>query len=349
LTGYANGQHAPLSRNFAIRYRGSQQELLTVSYNNRQSFGLTFALMAVMCLPAAAIERGVMIREGVIYVSPSTDSAKLSNIGRGREVAVLERSPGWVEVVGTVAISPDPDSEDDRNVTGWMVDKGVITTATPDGDKIIYGEAFDCELEASHRDGRAGADLDAMRLYARLAEYFPQSPLAAEAAYRAADIRWQIEAADAASRPSAKMRDPQLHHQIDEDYMRKVIKKYPGTKWADLAAYHLIDNKLCGDWEAQAKCPEQEAAMYMKYAEEHPQSPKAPEALYKAAWRYSALVAIYGANHEPKKADEASERSLNASKKLVAQYPNDVDWSSRAERLIYMVTNKLPTFGITVE
>ena len=83
-----------------------------------------------------------------------------------------------------------------------------------------------------------------MRLYARLAEYFPQSPLAAEAAYRSADIRWQLEAVDAASRPSAKMRDPALHHQIDEDYMRKVIKKYPGTRWADLAAYHLLDNKL---------------------------------------------------------------------------------------------------------
>ena len=64
-------------------------------------------------------------------------------------------------------------------------DKGVITTTTPDGDKIIYGEAFDSEQEASHRGGRKGADLDAMRLYARLAEYFPQSPLAAEAAYRA--------------------------------------------------------------------------------------------------------------------------------------------------------------------
>jgi len=219
-------------------------------------YGLILALVALACLPALATERGIMIREGVIYVNPSTDSAKLSNIGRGREVAVLERTPGWMNVVGTVQVSPDPDNESDRNVTGWIMDKGVITPTTPDGDKIIYGEAFDCEQEASHRGGRQGADLDAMRLYARLAEYFPQSPLAAPAAYRAADIRWQLEAADAASRPSAKMRDPQLHHQIDEDYMKRVIKKYPGTRWADLAAYHLLYNKLCGDWEAEAKCPE---------------------------------------------------------------------------------------------
>ena len=197
--------------------------------------------------------------------------------------------------------------------------------------------------------GRKGADLDAMRLYSRLVEYFPQSPLAAEAAYRSADIRWQIEAADAASRPSAKMQDPQLHHQIDEEYMKKVIKKYPGTKWADLAAYHLLDNKLCGDWEAEAKCPETEGAMYLKYADEHPQSPKAPEALYKAAWRFSALIAIYQTNNDQKKADEAAQRSLTVAKKLVAQYPGDVDWSSRGERLIYMVTNKIPTWGNNIQ
>ncbi len=192
--------------------------------------GLSLAIVLLASLPAFAIERGIMVREGVIYVNPSTDSAKLSNISRGREVAILEHTPGWVNVVGTVAISPDPENESDRNVTGWMIDKGVITPATPDGDKIIYGEAFDSEQEASHRGGRKGADLDAMRLYSRLVEYFPQSPLAAEAAYRSADIRWQIEAADAASRPSAKMQDPQLHHQIDEEYMKQGDQEVSGNK-----------------------------------------------------------------------------------------------------------------------
>jgi len=308
------------------------------------------ALIVLACLPAvAAIERGVMLREGVIYVSPDAHSAKLSNIGRGREVAVMERSPGWAEVVGTVEVSPDPENEADRNVTGWMEDKGIILSTTPDGDKILFGEAFDCEMEASKRGGRRGAATDAMRLYARTAEYFPQSPLAAEAAYRAADIRWQIEAEDAASRPSAKERDPSMHYQINEDYMKQVMKKYPRTKWADLAAYHLIQNKLCGDWEAEPKCPEMEAALYLKYADEHPQSPKTPEALYKAAWRYSTLIVIYNIHNDQKKADEAAARALSVAKKLISQYPNDTDWSNRGERLVYMVTNKIPTFGNTVE
>ena len=45
----------------------------------------------------------------------------------------------------------------------------------------------------------------------------------------------------------------------------------------------------------------------------------------------------------------SSETLLHRAKKLIAQYPNDTDWSSRAERLVYMVTNKMPTWGITVE
>jgi hypothetical protein len=295
----------------------------------------------------AATERGVMIRTGEIYISPDKTSAKLSDIGRGREVAVIERTPGWVHVVATVDVNPDEESE--RNITGWIVDKGVITPQTPDGDKIVFGEAFDSEMEASRRGGRRGAAQDAMRLYSKLAEDFPTSPLAGEALYRAADIRWQIEAEDAATRPSAKERDPNLRFQINEEYMRKVMKKFPHTKWSDLAAYHFIDNKLCGEWQAEAKCPEKEAEIYMKYVEEHPQSPKAPEALYKAAWRYAALVVIYKTDNQMKKAEEATFKSVATAKKLMSQYPNDEDWSSRAQRLIYMVQNDLPAWGNSVE
>ena len=313
-----------------------------------------FVLVLVFLSPALfAAERGIMLREGIIYISPDTSSAKLSNIGRGREVTVIERTPGWMHAVGTVDVTTgvefDDEEENARNVTGWIVDKGVITTATPDGDKVLFGEAFDSEMEASRQGGRRGAAQDAMRIYARIAEYFPTSPLAGESLYRSADIRWQIESADQATRPSAKMRDPALHIPIDEAHMKQVIKKFPRTKWADLAAYHLIDNKLCGEWEAQAKCPEKEAEMYLKYAEEHPQSPKASEALYKAAWRYSALIVIYTADNQPKKADDSGARAISVAKKLITQYPNDEDWSSRGERLIYMVQNKILTFGSMVE
>jgi len=301
-------------------------------------------------LPTAAmavVERGIIIREAVIYVAPDASSAKLSNVTRGREVAVVERSGNWANVVATVEV--DPDQETDRNVTGWVVDKGIISASTPDGDKIIFGEAVDSEAEASRRGGRKGSAQDAMRLYGRLAEYFPNSPLAAESAYRSADIRWQIEAIDASTRPSAKQSDPSLKYQIDEQYMKKVIKKYPGTKWADLAAYRLLDNKTCGEWAAEAKCPEVEAALYIKYADDHAQSPKTPEALYKAAWRYSALIVIYKSNNDGKKAADSLARATATAKRVMTQFPDNTDWSTRAERLLYMLQNNLPTFGNMVE
>ena len=306
------------------------------------------ALVAAMSTGAmAAIERGVIIREAIIYVSPDASAAKLSNVGRGREVAVVERSSGWANVVATV--ETDPEQETQRNVTGWVVDKGIVTPTTPEGDKIVFGEAVDSEAEASRRSGRKGAAQDAMRLYAAVAEYFPTSPLAAEAAYRSADIRWQIEAADAATRPSSRERDPSMKFQIDEQYMKKVIKKFPGTKWADLAAYRLLDNKTCGDWAAEAKCPELEAALYMKYADEHPKSPKAPEALYKAAWRYSALIVIYKSNNDAKRAADSTARATNTAKRIATQFPDNTEWSTRAERLLYMIQNSMPTFGNMVE
>lgn len=246
-------------------------------------------------------------------------------------------------------VESNPEQETERNVTGWMVDKGVILPDTPDGDKIVFGEAADSEYQASERGGRRGAAGDALRLYAAVVEYFPASPLAGEAAYRAANIRWQLELADQKTRPSSKLRDPHMRLPLDESYMKKVIKKYPGTKWADLAAYDMIDNKLCGEWEAQAECPVKESEIYVKYVDDHPRSPKAAEALYNAAWRQAALIAIYKNDNQQKKVDDATARAIALGKRLMSQYPDNTDWSNRAATLIYMVQVGMPTFGNTVE
>lgn len=317
-----------------------------MSSHLRSSTTALFLLVSTLSF-AAVGPRGTTIREGVIYISPDTGAAKLSNITRGRDVVVLERTPGWAHVVGTVESNPELETE--RNVTGWMVDKGIILPDTPDGDKIIYGEAADSYYQASERGGRRGAAGDALRLYAALVEYFPASPLAAEAAYRAADIRWQLDLADQKTRPSAKQRDPSMRLPLDETFMKKVIKKYPGTKWADLAAYDMIDNKLCGEWEGLPECPVKETELYVKYVDEHPKSPKAAEALYKAAWRQAALITIYKTDNQQKKADDAAARSIALGKRLVSQYPDSTDWSNRATTLIYMVQTGIPAFGNTVE
>ncbi len=303
-------------------------------------------LLPLIALPCFAIERCVIMREAIIYVQPDTTAAKLSNVARGRELTVLERANGWAHVTATVLEGGE--FGDDRDISGWVLDKGIIGPSTPNGDQILYGEAVDSENQASARGGRKGAADDAKRLYYRLSEFFPNSPLAGEALYRAADIQWQLEKEDQSTRKSAKSRDPRDRIPIDEDLMKRVEKKFPHTKWADLAAFQLLDNKLCGDWNMQAKCPEKEADMYEKYVAEHPDSPSVPQAIYNAAWRWAALIQIYPLDGQEKKVGDAKQRALATAQKLLAKNAS-ADWNARAQRLIYMVSNNIPTYGKIVD
>jgi hypothetical protein len=308
-------------------------------------------VLALLCADAMAAERGTVIRQAVIYVTPDVTSEKLATLDRGREAVVLERTPNWVHVIATltgVAYNPDPEAPNTRNVTGWILDKGYISENTPKGDQILFGEAADCEDQASRSHGRKEAANDARRLYYRVFDIFPKSPLAAEALYRAADIQWQLDKQDVRSRPSYKTSNPQDRPPIDEEAMHLVHKKFPGTRWDDMAAFDMLENKLCGDWAAASKCPEKEAAMYEKYASERPNSPNAAEALYNAAYRWAALTTIYTGEGQSKKIPEAQKRAQELAQKAIAKNTNP-EWNAKAERLLYMVQKNIPVYGTTVE
>ncbi len=304
----------------------------------RAFLAIGFLLAIGFSIPSAAAnyERGAVVRVAQIYLSPDTSSAKLAEMDRGREIIVLETSREWAHVEANLT--------EERTVTGWVLDKGVVRASTPNGDKILFGEAVDSEDQASRRHGRNGAAQDAMRLYYCVADYFPTSPLAGEAMYRSADIRWQLEKADVSSRPSSRERESYLREGMEEKYMKEVTKKFPGSKWADLAAFHLIDNKLCGDWQASSKCPLKESEIYEKYATEHPQSPATTEALYDAAWRWSALIEIYKTEEEPKKSEEARARAVALAQRAASQTTSE-DWAARAQRLLYLMEQGIPTYG----
>ena len=295
----------------------------------------------LLCVTAVAeTVRGTPIRVCSIYLSPDPSSNKLAEIDRGREVVILETSGGWLHVEAALS--------EEKVITGWMVNKGVVLGSTPNGDKIVFGEAVNSEDQASQRHGRRGAAQDAMRLYYRTAEYFPTSPLAGEGMYRSADIRWQIDKADVMSRPSAKEKEAYLREGMPEDFMKEVIKKFPGTKWADLAAFHLIENKLCGDWQGSTKCPDKEADMYEKYVNDHPQSPAIVEALYDAAWRRSALIEMYKTEGQSKKSDESRGKAIALAQKAVTQGAQS-DWGPRAQLLLFMIEQNIPTYGNGVD
>jgi hypothetical protein len=325
----------------------------------------TLALGLILCtLPLAAQKkkdnlqkplagpRATALRVSWLYVTADTHAQKVGRVQIGREMVVAEKSGDWLRVYANTDIEEEHTSdapifdtaETPPPISGWMQSKGVVIENTPNGDQILMGAGADQESLANDPRGPVNAARTAHLLYRRLVEMFPNSPLDAEAAWRAADILWQIQKADAASRPSAKERDPFMREQMDEDGLRKVIKYYSGTRQADLAAYELIDNKLCGDWQGQEKCPEKEAEIYEKYAAERPESPRTPQAIYQAVYREAVLTNMYADDNNDKKSDAAHTRARDLAARLKDKFPQS-DYTARAAMLVFKLDQGIQVYG----
>jgi outer membrane protein assembly factor BamD (BamD/ComL family) len=323
--------------------------------------GVVASLLAASLLSFAADKpqekpmagpRATILRETPLYVAPDTSSQKVDRIQEGRELVVAETSGPWVRVYANTDI--EEVSEKDAPVfgkeaapppvSGWIEARGVVRETTPDGDKVLMGEGATMEILAEDARGPRNAGQAARLLYRRLVEFFPNSPLAAEAAWRAADIRWQFEKADAFKRPSAKEREAYLREQLYEDEMRKIIKNYPHSKQADMAAFEMIDNKLCGDWQGQEKCPEKESEYYEKFAAEHPDGPRTAQALYQAAYRQAVLGDMYAADSSDKKMDGARARARELAGELEKRFPTS-DYTARAAALVFKFEQGIAVYG----
>ena len=295
-------------------------------------------------------EQGTVISDVDMYVAPDLSSQRLARATRGRNVVlVMDRSTlsgkVWAHVL--VVVDVNIAQETTRQISGWIQNTYLITTATKNGDQVIYGEAVDSENQAQIRAGRKGAAQDAMRLYYRLYEYFPSSPLAGEALWRAADIRWQLDKFEERLRPISREMDPYMRDPIDDQNMKELIKKFPHTKWSDMASFDMIDNKLCGSWKGETKCPEKESELYEKYVREHPDSPKAAEALYNAAWRQAVLVDMY-AQKEKDKSEKARKKSMDLAQEIVTRFPEG-DWKPQAMELIYTLQQGIHVYDVATQ
>jgi len=299
--------------------------------------------------------RATALRITWLYITPSTGAQKVDKVQIGREMVVAEKSGSWLRVYANTDIEEQHSSKDEPwvgddtestpPISGWMEGKGVVEETTPNGDQILMGAAADMERQASDPRGPANAAQAARLLYRRVVEMFPNSPLVPDAMWRAADIQWQIERADTSTLPSAHEKSPIYRQQMDEDALRKVIKYYPKTKWAALAAFDLIDNKLCGDWQGSEQCPLKESEMYLKYADEYPDGPRTPRALYEAVYRLAALNDMYAADGDERKSGEARNQAHTVAAQLKAHFP-DSDYTYRAGALVYKLDEGVPVYGI---
>jgi Bacterial SH3 domain len=299
--------------------------------------------------------RATILHDANVYVAPDADAQKVSLVTPGHEVVVIERNGPWVKVFANTDINDDaneddrnkPEFSEDANVTpasGWIRDKGIVGPTTGGGDAILFGSAANFEDEAEHPHAPKGAAGAAHLLYKRVAEYFPDSSLAPEAAWRAADIRWQLDKLDISTLPSAKEQEAYLRPQLYDGEMKKVMKTFPGGGVAALAAYDLLDNKLCGDWQGLPKCPEMETNLYVKYAQQYPDSPKAPEALYNAVYRQGVAVTMYLVQEDRKRSQEAAKRTQALAQELKERYPK-TDYAVRGQSIAFRVAQGIPIYG----
>ena len=301
--------------------------------------------------------RATALRVTWLFVAPDTGSQKVDKVQIGRELVVAEKSGPWIRVYANTDIEELHEDKDTPMigsdqvpppVSGWMQSKGVVVETTPNGDQVLMGAAANQEAEASDPRGPVNAAQSARLLYRRIVEMFPNSPLAPEAQWRAADIKWQIEKADASSLRSSHEKDPYMREQMDEDALKKVIKQNPHTRWADLAAFELIDNKLCGDWQGNVQCPQKEAEIYEKYADEHPDGPRTAQALYQAVYRQAVLRDMFAARGDDKKSENAKNHAQEVAARLKEHFAA-TDYAWRAAALVYKLDEGIPVYGIDRE
>jgi hypothetical protein len=333
-----------------------------------RSTRLLAALLMIGVLPVCAQKKKDQIQKPIagpratalrvtwLYVSASTEAQKVDRVQPGRELVIAEKSGEWLRVFANTDVQEEHSTDqpifDTNDVTppisGWMQAKGIVIESTPNGDQVLMGAGADQEAQANDPRGPVNAARTAHLIYRRLAEIFPNSPLAPEAAWRAADISWQIQKADSASRPSAKEQAAYLRQQIDEESMKHVIRDYPHTKQADYAAFELLDNKLCGEWQGQTKCPEKESEIYEKFAAEHADGARTAQALYLAVYRQAVLKDMYAGEENEKKSEAAHGHARELATKLKDKFPQS-DYTARAAMLVFKLDQGIPVYGLEKE
>ena len=298
--------------------------------------------------------KATLLHDAIVYVSADENAQKVAEVLPGHEVVIVDRSGSWVKVFANTDTPDKADADSTPEFqaegetpapsSGWIKDKGVISAQTANGDMLLFGAAAELEEQASHPHAPKDAAVEAHLLYRRVGEYFPQSPLGGEAAYRSADIRWQLEKADISTLPSAKEQEAYLRPQLYEGDLKAVMKRYPGSPWAASAAYDLLDNKLCGDWQGLPKCPEMEARLYMKYVDQYPESPKAPEAQFNAVYRSGVLVSMYKVDDDKKRADAAAKQTQTLADDMRIRFARS-DYTYRAVSIAYRVSQGISVYG----
>jgi hypothetical protein len=155
--------------------------------------------------------RATALRVTMLYITPSTSAQKVDKLQIGREMVVAEKSGAWLRVYINTDIAEQHSDKDEPwvggdaatpPISGWIEAKGVVEETMPNGDQMLMGAAANEEAEASESARSRPTQRKARACsIGGLVEMFPNSPLAPDAMWRAADIQWQIQKSDFSALP----------------------------------------------------------------------------------------------------------------------------------------------------
>ena len=146
--------------------------------------------------------RATALRITWLYVAPDLGSQKVDRVQIGREMVVAEKSGPWIRVYANTDIQElsaertppcSAATRPRRPSPAGFRPRASSLKPPPTATRCMMGAAANQESLASDPRGPANAAQSARLLYRRLVEMFPNSPLAPEAAWRAADISGRLK------------------------------------------------------------------------------------------------------------------------------------------------------------
>ncbi len=282
---------------------------------------LALCLAAVGVAPAAPAERAVVTNNQRLYREARVESKAVGRITVGEEALVTGREGALIEVT-----LPDR--------VGWTLANGlVVVESNPRASGLLYDAAHTVAQEDSPEAWRSAA-----RLFRKAASLTPDGPYTPEALWRAAELTWRADLREIG---------PAAGSNVEKD-LAALGRRYPKTSVAARAAFLLLRNTLCDDWDGTPGCPESEIGLISDYVGRHPGSPNGAEARYAIAYRHAALVEIYLQQGQPHfSAEKAVEHKTKAGEAVaaLAHQEGGTDWAARGERLLWSLENNLGVFS----
>src|SRR5438270_8369653 len=120
-----------------LKFNRSEGLLVKPCGRNGKLFAMTIRPLFIALLTSAAVssvsfgaaapgERAIMVREAKIYISPDTSAQSIGTVGRGREVAIVEKSHDYLNVFANIESTNQELNQPGRDITGWILDSGVV-------------------------------------------------------------------------------------------------------------------------------------------------------------------------------------------------------------------------------